>query len=141
MNGEYYEEREKEERGLILGRGFGVGEIVSIIVDWESVGEKKGWRRVKVIEERRGVVMRGDCREKVRIEKFIEKWVKNIGLMKGKKDVGKEIEIDRIDVKVEGIFKEVERGGEREVGECVGDVGMEGRGVEKGEGVVWGERS
>ena len=85
MNGQYYEQTDKEESALIFARPFAVPEILSIILHSQSLAEKKASTRVNVIQQRTPVVISGDSTQKLSIDNFIQKWVKNIPFIKSKK--------------------------------------------------------
>lgn len=76
MNGQYYEQTDKNESSLIFARPFAVPEILSIILHSQSLAEKKVSTRVNVIQQRTPVVISGDSTQKLSIDNFIQKWVK-----------------------------------------------------------------
>ena len=141
MNGQYYEQTDKEESALIFARPFAVPEILSIILHSQSLAEKKASTRVNVIQQRTPVVISGDSTQKLSIDNFIQKWVKNIPFIKAKNDLRKQIQIDTIDLKVQPIFNELDTAAQREVAECLTDLGIEASGVEKPERLVSAETS
>ena len=141
MNGQYYEQTDKEESALIFARPFAVPEILSIILHAQSLAEKKASTRVNVIQQRTPVVISGDSTQKLSIDNFIQKWVKNIPFIKAKNDLRKQIQIDTIDLKVHPIFNELDTAAQREVAECLADLGIEASGVEKPERLVSAETS
>ena len=53
----------------------------------------------------------------------------------------KQIQIDTIDLKVQPIFNELDTAAQREVAECLADLGIEASGVEKPERLVSAETS